>query len=110
MEEITGGHRYMGKVKITAEVVSQTCIATDIYSLILKAGEIASQAVAGQFVSVYSKDGSRMLQDRSVYVELIKKQVRFVWYIVSQEREQMSSQNYRQEIRLIFLVRLEMAL
>ena len=51
----------MGKVKITAEVVSQTCIATDIYSLILKAGEIASQAVAGQFVSVYSKDGSRML-------------------------------------------------
>ena len=46
MEEITGGHRYMGKVKITAEVVSQTCIATDIYSLILKAGEIASQAVA----------------------------------------------------------------
>lgn len=61
MEEITGGHRYMGKVKITAEVVSQTCIATDIYSLILKAGEIASQAVAGQFVSVYSNDGSRML-------------------------------------------------
>ena len=61
MQEITGGHRYMGKVKITAEVVSQTCIATDIYSLILKAGEIASQAVAGQFVSVYSKDGSRML-------------------------------------------------
>lgn len=51
----------MGKVKITAEVVSQTCIATDIYSLILKAGEIASQAVAGQFVSVYSKDGRRML-------------------------------------------------
>ena len=108
MQEITGGHRYMGKVKITAEVVSQTCIATDIYSLILKAGEIVSQAVAGQFVSVYSKDGSR--QDRSVYVELIKKQVRFVWYIVSLEREQMSSQNYRQEIRLIFLVRLEMAL
>lgn len=61
MQEITGGYRYMGKVKITAEVVSQTCIATDIYSLILKAGEIASQAVAGQFVSVYSKDGSRML-------------------------------------------------
>ena len=36
----------MGKVKITAGVVSQTCIATDIYSLILKAGEIVSQAVA----------------------------------------------------------------
>ena len=51
----------MGKVKITAGVVSQTCIATDIYSLILKAGEIVSQAVAGQFVAVYSKDGSRML-------------------------------------------------
>lgn len=51
----------MSKRKMEAEVISQTCIATDVYSLILHADEIAAQACAGQFVSVYTKDGSRML-------------------------------------------------
>ncbi len=51
----------MGKLKMTAQVVSQECIATDVYSLVLKAYEIAKQAAAGQFVSVYTKDGSKML-------------------------------------------------
>ncbi|MBP3326602.1 MAG: dihydroorotate dehydrogenase electron transfer subunit [Coprococcus sp.] len=51
----------MGKVKMTAQVISQECIATDVYSLVLMADEIAKQAVAGQFISVYSKDGSKML-------------------------------------------------
>ncbi len=51
----------MGKLKMTAQVVSQECLATDVYSLVLKADEIANQAVAGQFVSVYSKDGSKLL-------------------------------------------------
>lgn len=51
----------MGKVKMTAQVISQECIATDVYSLVLRADEIAEQAAAGQFISVYSKDGSKML-------------------------------------------------
>ncbi len=51
----------MGKLKMTAQVISQECIATDVYSLVLKADEIARQAAAGQFVSVYTKDGSKML-------------------------------------------------
>lgn len=51
----------MGKVKMTAQVISQECIATDVYSLVLMADEIAKQAAAGQFISVYSKDGSKML-------------------------------------------------
>ena len=51
----------MAKLKMTATVVSQAQLAEGIYDLRLKAGEIASQAAAGQFVSVYSKDGSRLL-------------------------------------------------
>lgn len=51
----------MGKLKMTAQVIRQECIATDVYSLVLMADEIAKQAVAGQFVSVYTKDGSKML-------------------------------------------------
>ena len=51
----------MGKLKMTAKVVSQETLATDVYSLVLEAPEIAAQAIAGQFVSVYTHDGSKML-------------------------------------------------
>lgn len=51
----------MGKLKMTAKVVSQETLATDVYSLVLEAPDIAAQAIAGQFVSVYTHDGSKML-------------------------------------------------
>lgn len=49
------------KTKEFAEVLEQKEIATGIFSLWLQTKEIAKQAVPGQFVSVYSKDDSRML-------------------------------------------------
>lgn len=51
----------MSALKITAKVRSQVRLASDIYSLVLYAPEIAEQAKAGQFVSVYSKDGANLL-------------------------------------------------
>lgn len=51
----------MSAVKMIANVQSQTKLASDIYSLILEVPEIAKEAKAGQFVSVYSKDSSRLL-------------------------------------------------
>ena len=47
-------------VKEIAEVVYQAEIATDIMSLLLKV-TFARDAVPGQFVSLYSADGSRLL-------------------------------------------------
>ena len=47
-------------VKEIAEVVYQAEIATDIMSLLLKV-TFARNAVPGQFVSLYSADGSRLL-------------------------------------------------
>lgn len=47
--------------KKTALVRRQEILATDIYSLVLYAPEIAEQAKAGQFVTVYSRDGSMLL-------------------------------------------------
>ena len=41
-------------------VISQKSLASDVYSLWLDVGEMAKHAKAGQFVSVYSKEGSRM--------------------------------------------------
>ncbi len=51
----------MAKVKVTALVASQEQLAADVYSMWIDVPEIASQAVPGQFVDVYSKDGSRLL-------------------------------------------------
>lgn len=51
----------MSKVKMTANIIRQDNIATDIYSMVLSAREIAEQARAGQFINLYSADGSRLL-------------------------------------------------
>jgi dihydroorotate dehydrogenase electron transfer subunit len=47
--------------KQRVRVESQTCIAKDIYSMWIVAPEVASMAVPGQFISVYTKDGSKLL-------------------------------------------------
>ena len=49
------------KVKEKCTVISQDCIAKDIYSLWLKTDKIAAQAKPGQFVSVYCNDGGHLL-------------------------------------------------
>ncbi|MEF2879165.1 MAG: dihydroorotate dehydrogenase electron transfer subunit [Blautia sp.] len=51
----------MAKVKITSRIISQEEISPDIFSLWLEAGEIASQAKPGQFISVYCQDSGRIL-------------------------------------------------
>lgn len=49
------------KYKETAVITEQKKIATDIYSMWLKTEAIAGEVVPGQFVSLYSRDESRML-------------------------------------------------
>ncbi len=51
----------MGKIKMTAKIIRQENIATDIYSMIIEAKDIAIQAKSGQFVDLYSADGSKLL-------------------------------------------------
>lgn len=49
------------KYRETAKIVKQDKIGTGIYSMWLAAARIADAAKPGQFISVYSKDQSRML-------------------------------------------------
>lgn len=51
----------MINAKVKATVVSQVQLTSDIYSLVLNAKGMAQEAKAGQFVSVYSNDSSRLL-------------------------------------------------
>ena len=50
------------KQKMTAVVFSQEKIAEDIYSMWLKAESVtAAEAVPGQFISMYTNDGAKLL-------------------------------------------------
>ena len=49
------------KIKECCTVISQECIAKDIYSMWISTKAIAREAKPGQFVSVYTKDASRLL-------------------------------------------------
>ena len=51
----------MSKKKMTASVISQEKIAEDIYSMWIKAQEVVQQAVPGQFISMYTNDGGKLL-------------------------------------------------
>lgn len=51
----------MSTSKIMAQVVSQEQLGSDIYSMVILTPEIAAEAKPGQFVSLYCKDGSRLL-------------------------------------------------
>ena len=49
------------KFEETAIIIRQEEIADDIYSMWLRTEHIAAHAKAGQFVSVYCNEGSRLL-------------------------------------------------
>ena len=49
------------KFEEIAVVVSQKEIATDIYDLTIQTKEIAAAAKAGQFISLYCNDGTKLL-------------------------------------------------
>lgn len=63
----------MGKVKMTAKVVSQQALTDDIFSMWIQADEIAGAAVPGQFISVYTKIRESCFPVLSAFVRLIKK-------------------------------------
>ena len=61
------------KFKEQAIIIRQEEIADDIYSMWLRTEEIAAHAKAGQFVSVYCNEGSRLLPRPISICEIDKK-------------------------------------
>lgn len=73
----------MSKQKEKAVVVSQEMIAEQIYSLWLKTEKIAKEAKAGQFISMYTSDGSKLLPRPISICEIYrgKGQIRVVYRV-----------------------------
>ncbi len=80
------------KHKETARIAEQREIATGIYSMWLETDNIAGDAVPGQFLSVYSKDESRMLPRPISICEVDKEQgrLRLVYRVAGKGTEEFS--------------------
>ena len=90
----------MSQVKLTAVVDSQKRLVPDVYSMWICCGEIAEQAVPGQFISVYSKDGSKLLPRPISICEVDKDagKLRIVYRVVGAGTEEFSGYEADDEI------------
>lgn len=80
------------KFKNTAKIETSECLTEGIYSLWLLDEEIAKEAVAGQFVSLYCKDGDRLLPRPISICEIDKEngRLRLVYRIAGKGTEEFS--------------------
>ncbi len=99
VEDISTALREQSKEKDMSEksreeaiVIRQEEIADGVFSMWLKTDEIAKNAKAGQFISVYCKDGSRMLPRPISICEIDKKDgaLRIVYRVVGKGTEEFS--------------------
>lgn len=82
----------MEKIKLTAKVVSQERLTDDIFSMWIQADPIAAAAKPGQFISVYTKDPSRLLP-RPIslcQVDRVQGRLRIVYRVVGAGTEEFS--------------------
>lgn len=93
----------MGKVKMTAKVVSQQALTDDVFSMWIQADEIAGAAVPGQFISVYTKDAGKLLP-RPIslcQVDKEKGQLRIVYRVVGAGTSQFSGYQAGDDIEIM---------
>ncbi len=77
-------------LKERVQVFGQEQIASDIYSLWLQTEEIAAKARAGQFVTVYSKDGANLLPRPISICEIGDGRVRLVYRVAGKGTKEFS--------------------
>ena len=91
------------KFEEMARVISQKQIGTGIYDLTLQTEEIAPAAKAGQFVSLYCKDGSRLLP-RPISLCSIDRQnrtLRLVYRVAGKGTEEFSGLEEKDEVKIL---------
>ena len=87
------------KHKEIAKVISQESIATGVYSMWIQTKDIAAKAVAGQFISVYCKDGAKLLPRPISICEVNKEEgtLRIVYRVVGGGTTEMSGYAKRRQ-------------
>ena len=91
------------KVKLTAKVVSQEALTDDICSMWIQEDEIAKAAKPGQFISVYTKDKSKVLPRPISLCEIDKEQgrLRIVYRVVGAGTKEFSAYQAGDDIEIM---------
>ena len=94
------------KMKSTATVDSQVMLSDGIYSMWLKfpkEQDVASKAVPGQFISMYCKEGSRLLPRPISICEINKEEsmLRVVYRIAGQGTKEFSMMQAGDTIEIV---------
>ena len=91
------------KFKEQAIIIRQEEIADDIYSMWLRTEEIAAHAKAGQFVSVYCNEGSRLLPRPISICEIDKKRsaIRLVYRLAGEGTKEFSALQTDDEVKVL---------
>lgn len=93
----------MTQIKQTAVVASQVRLSEDIFSMWIKTKEISAVAKPGQFISVYTKDASRLLP-RPISICEIDRQgerIRIVYRIAGEGTKEFSKYQASDSIEIM---------
>ena len=82
-------------------VSSQECLAPGVYSMWIHTDKIAKEAKAGQFISLYCKDGSRILPRPISICEVDKSSLRIVYRIAGKGTEEFSQYQEGDSVKII---------
>lgn len=91
------------KAKETAIIISQKELVPGIFNLWLRAEKVAKEAKAGQFVSVYCHDGSRILPRPISICEIDKEDgaIRLVYRVAGKGTEEFSRLSDGNELQIV---------
>ncbi len=91
------------KEKITALVVSQEALSEDVFSMWIRADRMAESTRPGQFISVYTRDNSRLLPRPISICEVDKDKgrLRIVYRVVGAGTEEFSRYQTGDEIVIL---------
>lgn len=86
-----------------SKIVKNEQIGTGIYSMWLQTEQIAKETKAGQFVSVYCNDGSRLLPRPISICEIAREhgQIRLVYRVAGKGTEEFSKMQPKEEIEIL---------
>lgn len=92
-----------GRVKLTAKVVSQEALTEDVFSMWIQVDEIAKAAKPGQFISVYTRDASKLLPRPISICEIDRAlgRLRIVYRVVGAGTEEFSAYQAGDEITVM---------
>lgn len=78
--------------KKTAVILSQKALTNDVFDMWLSVGDLAKEAKAGQFISLYSKDGAKLLPRPVSLCEIDKEngRLRLVYRVVGKGTTEFS--------------------